>query len=94
MYILYIRMQVSIHIPGNILVLLPPTEVEMYCICPALEDKECMSVELSNGYEVGSHASYECNECLKGNDQCSTRVCLPDGTWSGEEPTCEGDSNA
>ena len=53
-----------------------------------------MSVELSNGYEVGSHASYECNEPLEGNDQCSTRVCLPDGTWNGEEPTCEGDSNA
>jgi CUB/sushi domain-containing protein len=39
------------------------------------------------GVTVGSTATYTCNDNyqLMG---ASTRMCQPDGTWSGEEPMC------
>ena len=57
--------------------------------CPTLEDMKHGTVERSNGYEVGSIATYECNEPWEMNGH-PTRVCLPDATWSGEKPQCEG----
>ena len=74
--------------PENQFVLLPSVEIFMYCICPALSF-DCGTVTLSDGYEVGSIATYECDEPyeLRGHLK---RCCLPDGTWSGDEPKCDG----
>ena len=76
-------------ISGRTFRVMPPTEIEMYTVCPVLEEIQCGTVERSNGYEVGSIATYECNEPFEVNG-CPTRVCLQDGTWSGEKPQCEG----
>jgi hypothetical protein len=44
--------------------------------------------QLKGASTVGSTATYTCNDNyqLKG---ASTRMCQPDGTWSGEEPSCD-----
>jgi hypothetical protein len=52
---------VTMNFPGNQFVLLPSVEIFMYCICPALSF-DCGTVTLSDGYEVGSIATYECDE--------------------------------
>jgi CUB/sushi domain-containing protein len=54
--------------------------------CPTLEDIPNGSVDMT-GVTVGSTATYTCNDNyqLMG---ASTRMCQPDGTWSGEEPMC------
>ena len=41
----------------------------------------------SSGTLCGSTVEFSCNECyeLEGNRQLS---CLPNQTWSGEEPNC------
>ena len=76
-------------IPGNILIVMPPTEIEMYCICPVLEEYKHGRVELSNGYEVGSIATIRDSLPFQVNGSF-TRVCLPDGTWNGGESRCRG----
>ncbi len=42
-----------------------------------------------SGVTVGATGSYACNRgnTLRGN---TVRVCLPNGEWSGEVPTCSG----
>ncbi len=55
--------------------------------CKELQDISSGRVVLS-GTTVGSTATYSCNKgyVLYGEQ---TRICLPDGEWSGEEPFCE-----
>lgn len=55
-------------------------------ICPTLSAPANGSISLS-GVTVGDIANYSCNEEfeLVGN---ATRVCLDDGTWSGQDPVC------
>ena len=57
--------------------------------CPTLDDIPNGSVDMI-GVTVGSTATYTCNDNyqLMG---ASTRMCQPDGTWSGEEPMCIGE---
>ena len=59
--------------------------------CPTLEDIPNGSVDMT-GVTVGSTATYTCNDNyqLMG---ASTRMCQPNGTWSGEEPSCIGERN-
>jgi hypothetical protein len=78
---------VTMNFLGNQFVLLPSVEIFMYCICPALSF-DCGTVTLSDGYEVGSIATYECDESYELSGH-SKRYCLPDGTWSGDEPKCD-----
>lgn len=54
--------------------------------CPALEDIENGAV-FQNGTAVGSAAYYVCDagSVITGD---KTRLCLADGTWSGQQPTC------
>ena len=58
--------------------------------CETLEDIDNGSVNMT-GVTPGSTATYNCNQDyqLKGP---ATRTCLADGTWSGTEPTCIGES--
>ena len=58
--------------------------------CETLEDIDNGSVSMT-GVTPGSTATYNCNQDyqLKGP---ATRTCLSDGTWSGMEPTCIGES--
>ena len=58
--------------------------------CETLEDIDNGSVDMT-GVTPGSTATYNCNQDyqLKGP---ATRTCLADGTWSGTEPTCIGES--
>ena len=56
-------------------------------MCPALPDIDNGMVEWS-GLSPGGVATYTCDPdfILVGD---ATRICRDDGTWSGEEPTCE-----
>ena len=55
--------------------------------CGVLGDPDNGQVDTSDGTTLESIATYTCNDgfCLEGD---SMRVCQPDGTWSGDEPTC------
>ncbi len=59
-------------------------------MCPMLGNPLSGSV-VHGGRSVGSVAMYTCftGLTLKGNGAGGTRrVCSPDGTWTGSEPTC------
>ena len=59
--------------------------------CAELADPANGNVELSAGTDIGSVATYTCNDgyILGGS---STRTCEEGGLWSGEAPTCEGNN--
>ena len=57
--------------------------------CGILEDPVNGLVDLSNGTTFNSVAVYSCMSIFILNGT-STRVCLADGSWSEEPPTCEG----
>lgn len=67
---------------------------ELFCVCAAklscdvLMEPDGGSV-VHTGRTIGSEATYNCRQgfSLQGN---MTRICQPDGMWSGNEPTCEG----
>lgn len=40
------------------------------------------------GVQVGDRADYECNEGFDFISGQTTRTCLSNGAWSGEEPMC------
>ena len=56
---------------------------------------ECPEPQIENGYlneeprYVGYTARYSCNDGYRLVGKVS-RTCLPNGTWSDENPTCEG----
>ena len=56
-------------------------------LCPSLPDIDNGMVEVS-GLSPGGVATYTCDPgfILVGDP---TRICRDNGTWSGEEPTCE-----
>ena len=56
--------------------------------CSALNNPDNGHVTVTSRV-VGSTASYQCNRgyTLIGEEE---RVCLPDGSWSGYAPTCQG----
>ena len=47
------------------------------------------AVDMSEGSTVGSEVTYTCDPSfsLRGDE---SRTCQPDGSWSGEDPVCEG----
>ena len=55
--------------------------------CPELDDPYCGMVEWTSLFP-GGVATYTCNHSCELNGD-PTRNCTYDGTWSGEEPTCE-----
>ena len=55
--------------------------------CGPLQNPQNGQVVLT-GLEVFSVANYECDNGF-GINGVNTRVCQPDRTWSGVEPTCE-----
>ena len=57
-----------------------------------MSDPENGAVTIT-GTGVGDTATYTCNSGyeISGSD---TRVCGPDGEWSGSAPTCEGKYNS
>ena len=57
--------------------------------CDPLPDPANGRVTIS-GTTVGSAASYSCNKGFQ-LEAGPTRICQPDGTWSGTEPFCRGD---
>ena len=58
-------------------------------MCPALANPANGIVSTSDDLNVGSTATFKCNMCytLYGDN---VRVCQDDGSWSGDETTCEG----
>ena len=56
--------------------------------CDTLPDPDNGQVDLS-GTDIGSTATYSCDVgfLLQGS---RTRVCLGNGLWSGQEPSCIG----
>ena len=55
--------------------------------CGGLGDPDNGQVVTSGGTILGSVAIYICNDGFN-LDGSSMRTCQPDGTWSGNEPTC------
>ena len=57
-------------------------------LCPELPSMISNGVVRVTGQEPGATATYSCNPeyDLSGAE---IRTCNPDGTWSGQEPTCE-----
>ena len=58
-------------------------------MCPGLSAPENGSVSVSKGEDVGSIATYTCDEGFKLVGQ-STRSCQENGAWDGTEPLCIG----
>ena len=56
--------------------------------CNRLDNPQNGRVDLS-GTTVGSIATYTCTPGFQLNGQ-QTRQCLVSGSWSGQEPTCDG----
>jgi hypothetical protein len=48
------------------------------------------TVTLVRGTKEGDTAYYTCNDGTELNGTCASRVCGPDGRWSGVEPSCDG----
>jgi hypothetical protein len=48
------------------------------------------TVTLARGTKEGDTAYYTCNDGTELNGTCASRVCGPDGRWSGVEPSCDG----
>lgn len=44
------------------------------------------------GIDVGATAIYSCFNCDTATKIMSVRTCLPNGTWNGTIPQCEGDA--
>ena len=63
--------------------------VDITTKCEELENP-ANGVVIVEGNKVGSSATYRCDDgfTLTGGDE--TRVCQPNGEWSGMEPTCAG----
>ena len=55
--------------------------------CEQLSDPPTSTVVVT-GVQAGDRAEYTCNEGLDLVGGSMTRVCLPAGVWSGQEPTC------
>ena len=57
-------------------------------VCPDLPAPQDGMVEVRER-TVGGEAVYRCNPglVLRGN---TTRTCVEDGMWTGEQPVCEG----
>ena len=55
--------------------------------CPDLPNPDNGQVTFSNGFMIGSVATYECSQgfTLEGD---VTQTCQADGTWSGVPATC------
>ena len=87
MHVLTIISEFMVLVQYCLFVLLHFTEEEIDC---GILPHPCFGhVELS-GTEEGSIATYTCSEGFE-LEGTQTRVCQSDGTWSGKEPTCEGE---
>ena len=60
--------------------------------CAALASVAHGSVEATNGGTYPSTATYSCEPgySFSSSSTASSRVCQPDGSWSGVAPTCSG----
>ena len=54
--------------------------------CPQLDNPQNGRVSV-DGQTVGSTANYDCDVGFEPSGSL-TRVCMQDGQWSGEEPSC------
>jgi hypothetical protein len=62
----------------------------MACTCSSLPDISDGTVTQPEVATVGTTASYKCNPTFSLNWP-PFRTCLPDGRWSGREPTCRSE---
>jgi hypothetical protein len=69
---------------------IPLTDLKMACTCSSLPDISDGTVTQPEVATVGTTASYKCNPTFV-LDGSSVRTCLPDGRWSGREPTCRSE---
>ena len=57
--------------------------------CGMLPEPANGAVDMSEGSTVGSEVTYTCDPSFKLRGE-ESRTCQPDGSWSGENPVCEG----
>ena len=64
-----------------------------FCIGDCGEPLQVMNGKVSSdGRIIGSRATYECDEGYHMSSGSPRRLCLPDGNWSGNIPSCTGEN--
>lgn len=71
--------------------IISPTANSGTVVCPTLTDPANGMIMLSTT-TVGSTVTYTCNTgYVLDNPNSAERTCLPDGTWTGDDPMCNGE---